>query len=244
MAFMADYGHAQVKKITAKKQVTSNAKKTEAIVGTEVVFKSGIDSASYALGQAVADDLKKNGISELNYELFSKGAKDAFTEAKTSLDKTAGRVAINNLFLASSKKKEAADKIKYASNIKAGEEFLAKNKTKPNINTTASGLQYEIITQGAGAKPKATDKVKVHYKGVLLDGTQFDSSYERGQPTSFELNQVIPGWTEGLQLMAEGSVFKLFIPYNLAYGARDMNQIKPYSTLIFEVELIKVNPSD
>ena len=126
--------------------------------------------------------------------------------------------------------------------MKEGQDFLEQNKKRAGVQTTASGLQYEVLTAGTGVKPLATDSVLVHYKGTLLNGKQFDSSYDRGEPISFPLNRVIPGWTEGVQLMPAGSKYKFFIPYNLAYGERGAGQdIPPYSTLIFEVELLKVN---
>lgn len=127
-------------------------------------------------------------------------------------------------------------------NQAAGAAFLAENAKKTNIKTTASGLQYEVLSQGKGAKsPSATDTVTVHYKGTTLDGKEFDSSYSRGEPASFPLNRVIPGWTEGVQLMKEGDKFRFFIPSELAYGAEGAGRdIGPYSTLIFEVELIKI----
>lgn len=131
---------------------------------------------------------------------------------------------------------------KAAANLKAGQDFLEANKLKPGITTLASGLQYEVIKEGSGAKPTATDKVTCHYHGTLIDGTVFDSSVHRGQPATFPLNMVIKGWTEGLQLMPAGSKWRFFIPPHLAYGDRQVSaQIGPNSTLIFEVELIAVS---
>jgi len=132
------------------------------------------------------------------------------------------------------------DDIKYGATRKAGEQFLAENKLREGVVTTESGLQYEVLKEGKGKKPEATDKVKVHYHGTLIDGTVFDSSVERGEPIVFGLNQVIAGWTEGLQLMPVGSKYKLFIPQELGYGSRPAGQIPPYSTLIFEVELLGI----
>ncbi len=128
-------------------------------------------------------------------------------------------------------------------NKAAGEKFLAENGKKPNVKTTASGLQYEVLTEGKGqAHPAATDNVTVHYKGTLLDGSEFDSSYSRGEPAAFPLNAVIPGWTEGVQLMTEGAKYKFYIPANLAYGENGAGgKIGPNEALIFEVELIKIN---
>jgi len=124
--------------------------------------------------------------------------------------------------------------------MKKGEEYLKKNKEKAGVKTTASGLQYRVLKEGAGISPVATSKVKVHYKGTLIDGTEFDSSYKRNQPAEFQLNQVIPGWTEGLQLMKVGSKYELTIPSSLAYGDRDNQSIPGNSVLIFEVELLEV----
>lgn len=137
----------------------------------------------------------------------------------------------------------ALEKKKFEGNINEGTKFLSENSKKPGIVTLPSGLQYQVITQGTGVKPKATDEVTVNYKGTLLNGKQFDSSYDRGEPATFMLNQVIPGWTEGLQYMPAGSKYKFFVPYALAYGERAAGpDIAPYSTLIFEVELISVQP--
>ena len=130
-----------------------------------------------------------------------------------------------------------------ARNLKEGADFLAKNKTEEGVITTASGLQYKIITEGAGPKPAETDEVEVNYRGTLLSGDEFDSSYERGQAAKFKLNQVIKGWTEGLQLVNEGSKVQFWIPAELAYGEQGGGRIEPNSTLIFEVELLKVNKS-
>ncbi|MBQ0033989.1 MAG: FKBP-type peptidyl-prolyl cis-trans isomerase [Bacteroidales bacterium] len=135
---------------------------------------------------------------------------------------------------------QAIDNIKYGDVKAEGERFLAENKLKEGVVTTESGLQYEVIKEGKGAKPVATDRVKVHYHGTLIDGTVFDSSVERGEPIVFGLNQVIAGWTEGVQLMSVGSKYRFFIPQELAYGSRQAGQIPPYSTLIFEVELLGI----
>ena len=137
-------------------------------------------------------------------------------------------------------KSKALEK-KYADNKAAGEKFLAENKTKEGVVTTPSGLQYKVITKGTGAIPADTSKVKVNYKGTLIDGTEFDSSYKRNEPATFRANQVIKGWTEALTMMPVGSKWELYIPYDLAYGSRETgSQIKPFSTLIFEVELLGV----
>ena len=137
---------------------------------------------------------------------------------------------------ANEKKMEA----QFGSNREAGEKFLAENKTKEGVQVTPSGLQYKVIKQGKGAVPTATDKVSVHYRGTLIDGTEFDSSYKRNKPTEFAANQVIKGWTEALTMMPVGSKWELYIPQELAYGSRNQGQIKPFSTLIFEVELLDI----
>ena len=132
---------------------------------------------------------------------------------------------------------------KYADNKAAGEKFLAENKTKDGVKTTPSGLQYKVITEGTGAIPADSSKVKVNYKGTLIDGTEFDSSYKRNEPATFRANQVIKGWTEALTMMPVGSKWELYIPQELAYGARESGQIQPFSTLVFEVELLDIEPS-
>ena len=133
------------------------------------------------------------------------------------------------------RKKEQAEK-----NLKEGQTFMEENAKNPEVTTLESGLQYEILTQGNGEKPKATDTVKCHYHGTNIKGEVFDSSVNRGTPAEFVLSQVIPGWTEGLQLMSVGSKYKFFVPYELAYGSREMGVIKPFSTLVFEVELLEI----
>ena len=136
--------------------------------------------------------------------------------------------------------KENSMKQKYADYIKKNEDFLAQNKSKEGVKVTPSGLQYKIITEGKGEIPADTSRVKVHYKGTLIDGTQFDSSYDRKEPTTFRANQVIKGWTEALTMMPVGSKWELYIPAELGYGSREAGQIKPFSTLIFEVELLSI----
>jgi len=211
-------------------------------VAKPIALKTKLDSASYAFGIAMGNNLKSGGLESLNYDLLNKGLKDAFNkDAKPLMNEQASQMAINSLFESLSKVREAKERVKFEPTIKEGETFLAQNKTRSSVKTTASGLQYEVLNPGTGAQPKVTDQVTVHYKGTLLNGFEFDSSYKREQPATFGLNQVIPGWTEGVQLMKEGAKYKFFIPYKLAYGARGAGQdIPPYSTLIFEVELIKV----
>ncbi len=165
-----------------------------------------------------------------NFELIKQGFINGMSNYDTQFDsRSAGEYIENTITL-----------IKYGETIAANEKFLEENKLKDGVITTESGLQYEVITMGKGKKPQATDRVKVHYHGTLIDGTVFDSSVDRGEPASFGLNQVIPGWTEGLQLMPVGSKFRFYIPQQLGYGTRQSGPIPPYSTLIFEVELLGI----
>ena len=197
------------------------------------VLKTLSDSASYAIGVSVANFYKQQGINKLNTTLVSKGINDILGNKKALLDDAACNNVMNTYM-----SKMQAEKSK--PRIDSGTNFLAKNKTKPGVKTTASGLQYEVITEGTGDKPTAADSVTCHYKGTLLNGTVFDNSYDRGQPITFSLGGVIPGWTEGLQLMSVGSKYKLYVPYTLGYGAFDYGPIPGGSLLIFEVELLNV----
>jgi FKBP-type peptidyl-prolyl cis-trans isomerase FklB len=220
------------KPVAAKK--TTTAKSTPKPIA-KPVFKSTLDSASYSFGITMASNMKKDGLNAINYDLMMQGMKDAFNDKPFALTTQGSQSAINNLFVTLSKKK-------FGPAIAEGTAFLENNKKQPGVQVTASGLQYQVITKGTGIMPKATDSVLVHYKGTLLNGKQFDSSYDRNEPISFLLNGVIAGWTEGVQLMPAGSKYKFFIPYNLAYGERGAGQdIPPYSTLVFEIELLKVN---
>jgi FKBP-type peptidyl-prolyl cis-trans isomerase len=197
-------------------------------------LENNTDSLSYALGVSIATNLSQSGLNDVNYEVFLKGIQEHM-DSTGQMDVEAAELFIRTEMQRMSEKKSENNK-------KAGEDFLAANKTKPGIQTTASGLQYKITQEGTGAQPDANDKVTVHYHGTTIEGKVFDSSVDRGQPATFGLNQVIPGWTEGLQLLKEGGKATLYIPQELAYGARATGPIEGYSTLIFEVELIKVEP--
>ncbi|HLP06215.1 MAG TPA: FKBP-type peptidyl-prolyl cis-trans isomerase [Paludibacter sp.] len=205
------------------------------------VFSNNVDSMSYALGMNVGADFAKNlkGIpgGKYNTDLIVKGFSTAMKGDSTLMTAEFAAKYFQG-YIASAQAKDMDAK-------KAdGEKFLAENKTKPGVHTTASGLQYEILTPAEGPKPQATDSVKVHYQGTLLDGTKFDSSIDRGQPITFPLNQVIPGWTEGVQLMSVGSKYKFYVPYNLGYGEKGaQGAIPPYATLVFEVELLGFSPA-
>jgi FKBP-type peptidyl-prolyl cis-trans isomerase FklB len=192
------------------------------------------DSLSYALGVSIATNLAESGLNEVDYDKFLQGIREHM-DSTSAMD-----VETAETFIRESMKKMA--EAKSETNKKAGEDFLAANKSKDGVVTTASGLQYKVVSEGTGAQPDANDKVTVHYHGTTIDGKVFDSSVERGQPASFGLNQVIPGWTEGLQLMKKGAKYTFYIPQNLAYGARATGPIEAYSTLIFDVELIEVEP--
>ena len=197
-------------------------------------FTSEKNKFSYAVAMSVAGNLFQQGITEIDSASFAKGVEDALNGSLQLSPEEANAVIQNFL--------QEAQKGQFSKNIEAGKTFLAENAKKKGVTTLASGLQYEILTSGTGASPKLTDTVTTHYHGTLLDGTVFDSSVERGQPASFGVNQVIKGWTEALQLMKEGDKWRLYIPYDLAYGERGAGAaIQPYATLIFDVELIKVS---
>jgi FKBP-type peptidyl-prolyl cis-trans isomerase FkpA len=208
-------------------------------------FKSDDDKAAYAIGVSFATYLKASvekpqeiGI-ELSDEMVLKGITDAFSE-QANLNEEQIREALEGLDARVSEKMMAQAAEKSAAAIKAGEDFRAEFAKQDGVMSTESGLLYQVETQGEGAMPVDTDVVKVHYVGTLSDGTQFDSSIERGEPATFPLNRVIPGWTEGVQLMKVGSKYKFVIPPELAYGDQDSPAIPANSTLIFEVELLDI----
>lgn len=193
-----------------------------------------MNKISYALGLGIGQQLKNMGIEDFAIEDFAQSIKDVMSGAETAMTNIEAQKMLNEYF--ANKEKEQAERA-----IAEGKVYLENNGKREGVTTTKSGLQYEVLTEGTGKSPKATDTVRCHYEGRLLDGTVFDSSYQRGEPADFGLNQVIPGWTEGVQLMKEGAKFRFHIPYLLAYGERGAGaQIPPYSTLVFDVELIKV----
>lgn len=216
------------KKAPSKTTRTTRTTKTT----TPKPLKNLTDSASYALGLSVANFYKQQGIKNLNTALIAKAIGDV----------QGGRTALLN-------EEEANEVIMFfvqpglKENITEGKAFLAQNKAKAGVKTTASGLQYEVLKEGSGAKPRAIDTVVVNYAGTLTNGTEFDNSYKRGQPIEFPLNGVIKGWTEGLQLMPVGSKYRFFIPYSLGYGLNGSGQIPGGAPLIFEVELLNIKPA-
>jgi len=216
---------AKKKPAAAAKPATGNA--------VPAYLKTSLDSFSYALGLSMAGFYKEQGVGEINTALVTKALKDVKAGKPLLDDAQINSCIVNYMQL---KKGEAA-----APNKKEGQAFLESNKKQTGVVTLPSGLQYKIIKEGSGPKPAAADKVKVHYQGSLLNGKVFDSSIERGEPVTFGVSEVIPGWTEALQLMPVGSKWQLFIPSDLGYGdAGAGNDIKPGSTLLFDVELLEI----
>ena len=193
-----------------------------------------MDKFSYGLGMGIGQNLLSMGVDNMNIEDFVKALKDVLSGAKTEMSHSEAQQVVNEHFR---KLAEAA----YEQNKASGEAFLVANAKKEGVTVLPSGLQYEVIAEGNGKKPSATDRVQCHYEGTLIDGTVFDSSIKRGEPAVFGVNQVIKGWVEALQLMQEGAKWRLYIPYDMAYGEHGAGEmIPPYSALVFDVELIKV----
>jgi FKBP-type peptidyl-prolyl cis-trans isomerase len=225
---------AEVAKLHA--QVTQlNAELTELKKPIEVNLNDSTKQVSYCFGVVIGSNMKNTGLDSLDMEAFHIAMKDVFSDQPLKVDAREAEATMQQYMQQTMIKKSAILK-------EQSQKFLDVNKTREGIRTTSSGLQYSVVSEGNGKTPTTTDRVTVHYTGKLIDGTPFDSSIQRGQPATFRVNQVIPGWTEALQLMQEGDKWILYIPYSLGYGERGSPpQIPPYSTLIFEVELIKVN---
>lgn len=204
-------------------------------------IKTEKDTVSYLLGYNVGRNFKQAPY-EFNVELLSKGIKDALTGVEMNFTEEEANGILEAWQMGLQQAQEAEANKAAEENKVAGAAFLEKNKKEKGVKTTPSGLQYKIVKDAKGPKPLATDKVKVHYVGTLLDGTEFDSSVRRGEPITFPLNQVIPGWTEGVQLMSVGSKYIFYIPSELGYGDRVVSVIPAGSTLVFEVELLEINP--
>lgn len=196
-----------------------------------------MDKLSYALGLSMAHNFIGSGVRDLNVDDFAAALKAVYENGEKAMTFDEAKAVVTDYF---TKLEEESKK----NNEKAGKEFLAANAKEPGVVTTKSGLQYLVVKEGNGPKPGINDAVTVHYTGRLIDGTVFDSSEERGEPATFGVGQVIPGWVEGLQLMNEGSAWRLFIPAELAYGSHGTGPIQPNSTLIFDVHLIKVQKNN
>lgn len=209
---------------------------------TNTQLKSDLDTISYVIGVDIANSLKNAGVEEINYDAFFSGLTDTFEEKDLKIEEEKIKPYIQKFFTKLREKKQKEMDAKKGQNLLDGQAFLEENGKKDDIITTESGLQYEIITEGTGKSPSATDIVNCHYHGTLIDGTVFDSSVERGEPFETALNRVIPGWTEGMQLMKEGAKYKFYIPTELAYGTkvRPGGKLEANMALIFEVELFEV----
>ena len=200
-----------------------------------------MNKLSYALGLGIGRQLNQMGGNDLNIDDFAQAIKDVIAGKDPLVGDAEAQQIVQEFFAEQEKQQQAMAAENGKAAKEEGEKFLAENSKKDGIITLASGLQYQIIREGNGQKPKASDQVECHYEGTLINGTKFDSSYDRGETATFPLNQVIAGWTEGLQLMQEGAKYRFFIPYTLAYGERGAGaSIPPFSALIFDVELIAV----
>jgi FKBP-type peptidyl-prolyl cis-trans isomerase FklB len=199
-------------------------------------MKTQIDSISYSLGVSIGNNFKTNQLENVNVDQLAQGMKDVMA-GKSAITQEQADQAIQQYMA-------EREKVKGEESLKKGKTFLEENKSKPGVKVTASGLQYIVLKEGTGAKPGLNDKVTTHYEGRLIDGSVFDSSIERGQPATFPVSGVIPGWTEALQMMPVGSKYKLFVPSELAYGERGAGgKIPGNSVLIFEVELLSIEPA-
>nr|WP_311453183.1 FKBP-type peptidyl-prolyl cis-trans isomerase [uncultured Prevotella sp.] len=200
-----------------------------------------MDKLSYALGIGIGSQLAGMGAKGLNIDDFAQAVKDVISGTPLKVDNAEAQSLVQAFFQEQEEKQRAAAAEAGKVAKAAGESFLAENAKKEGVVVLPSGLQYQVLKEGNGKKPSSTDQVKCHYEGTLIDGTIFDSSYQRNEPATFGLNQVIAGWTEGVQLMSEGAKYRFFIPYNLAYGERGAGaQIPPFAALVFDVELLKV----
>lgn len=200
-----------------------------------------MDKVSYALGLGIGRQLAQMGANDLNIDDFALAIKDIIAGKDPKIGDHEAQAIVQEFFEKQEEKQKTAAAEKGKAAKEMGENYLAENAKKEGVVTLPSGLQYKVLKEGNGKKPKATDQVKCHYEGMLVDGTLFDSSIQRGEPATFPLNQVIAGWTEGLQLMQEGAKYRFFIPYHLGYGERGAGaSIPPFSALIFDVELIEV----
>jgi FKBP-type peptidyl-prolyl cis-trans isomerase FklB len=229
---------------SASSSTTKPNTATAAKPATPLTLKSQKDKLSYAIGMNIGAGMKKDGL-EVDPSILEQGLRDALLGSKTLMTDTEAQTVMTELRTEIGKKKQEEAQRAGEANKQQGEQFLAANKSKEGVITLPSGLQYKILKEGTGSKPTATDTVTVNYRGTLINGTEFDSSYKRNEPATFGVNQVIKGWTEALQLMPVGSKWQLFIPSELAYGARSPGgEIGPNSTLIFDVELLSIKDKD
>lgn len=200
-----------------------------------------MDKLSYALGLGIGRQLSQMGANDLNVADFAQAVKDMIDGKEPQVPTAEAQQIVEDFFRRQEEKQRAEAAEKYKGAKSEGEKYLSKNAKKEGVVTLPSGLQYKVLKEGNGKSPKATDKVVCHYEGMLVDGTMFDSSIQRGEPATFPLNGVIAGWTEGLQLMKEGAKYRFFIPYQLGYGERGAGaSIPPFAALVFDVELIEV----
>ncbi len=206
-------------------------------------LKTQKDKVSYAIGLDIGAGLKKNEV-DVDADILARAIKDTFAGKKPLMTEEEVKTTMTDFQKNLQAKQQERMKAQGEKNKKEGEDYLAKNKSKEGVKTLPSGLQYKVITEGKGKSPKATDTVTVQYRGTLIDGTEFDSSYKRGQPATFPVNGVIKGWTEALQLMKEGSKWQLVIPSELAYGEKGGGPIGSNAVLIFEVELVSIKAQD
>ena len=205
-------------------------------------IKENMDKLSYALGLGIGHQLKQMGLKgQLKIEDFALSITDVLNDNQLQMTNAEAQVLVNSFFQEQEKKMQAQRAQAGKAELERGRVFLENNGKRAEVTITKSGLQYEVLTEGSGKHPKATDKVRCHYEGRLIDDTVFDSSYRRNEPAVFGLNQVIAGWTEGLQLMSEGAKYRFYIPYLLGYGESGAGEmIPPYATLVFDVELLEV----
>lgn len=211
----------------------------KAAVSKAVVLATEMDKVSYSIGAQIGQNFKRQAI-DINLDAMVQGIRDALAGGELALGEDEMRQIMSDFMQRNMAKMQERRKAEAAENLAEGNAFLEANKSKPGVKVLLSGLQYKVINEGTGKSPGANDRVKTNYAGRLIDGTEFDSSYKRGQPAEFAVKGVIPGWTEALQLMKEGGKWQLYIPANLAYGERGNRGIPPNATLIFDIELLEV----
>jgi FKBP-type peptidyl-prolyl cis-trans isomerase FklB len=237
LTVLSSGAYAQKKKKKNKKEQLTEV--VEGIKPAKPLFANNTDTISYIIGNNIGGSFIKNGI-DINLDILHKGIQDAHAKCDTLFTPEQVEAIMGAWNQKMVEKKTAAEKILSDSAKMKGQAFLEENRKKEGVKVTASGLQYKVIKEGTGDSPTSSDEVEVHYVGKLIDGTIFDSSRERGTPVTFPVSGVIPGWTEGLQLMKPGSIFNFYIPSDLAYGDKATGPIPPSSVLLFEVELLKV----